>query len=59
PADIEPINPTVADPSGTGAKYPMDQTQSTRLRAFLLSDDKAQESEEDILGAGEEMVKDP
>ncbi|GJS66864.1 hypothetical protein Tco_0681428 [Tanacetum coccineum] len=29
------------------------------VRAFLLSDDKAQESEEDILGAGEEMVEDP
>ncbi|GJS35288.1 hypothetical protein Tco_0533670 [Tanacetum coccineum] len=32
PADIEPINPTVADPSGTGAKYQVDQTQFTRLR---------------------------
>ncbi|GJR95604.1 hypothetical protein Tco_0267778 [Tanacetum coccineum] len=90
PADMEPINPTVADPSGTGAKYQVDQTQSTRLRyqsltenkgkpshegeldtqplvlstyadvrAFLLSDDEAQESEEDILGAGEEMDEDP
>ncbi|GKB21947.1 hypothetical protein Tco_0855870, partial [Tanacetum coccineum] len=27
--------------------------------AFLLSDDEAQESEEDILGAGEEMDEDP
>ncbi|GJU78251.1 hypothetical protein Tco_1275321 [Tanacetum coccineum] len=29
------------------------------LRAFLLSDDEAQESEEDILGAGEEMDEEP
>ncbi|GJY19883.1 hypothetical protein Tco_0392449 [Tanacetum coccineum] len=88
-ADIKPINPTVADHSGTGAKYQVDQTQSTRLRyqsltenkgkpshegeldtqplvlstypdvrAFLLYDDEAQESEEDILGAGEEMDED-
>ncbi|GJU68410.1 hypothetical protein Tco_1254669 [Tanacetum coccineum] len=66
PADMEPIHPTIADLSGTGAKYQVDQTQSTRLRyqsltenkdlrAFLLSDDEAQESKEDILGAGEEM----
>ncbi|GJT82535.1 hypothetical protein Tco_1056877 [Tanacetum coccineum] len=82
PADMEPIHPTIADLLGTGAKYQVDQTQSTRLRyqsltknkgkplhegeldtqpqvlstyadvrAFLLSDDEAQESEEDILGA--------
>ncbi|GJW46059.1 retrovirus-related pol polyprotein from transposon TNT 1-94 [Tanacetum coccineum] len=87
PADMEPIHPIVADLSGTGAKYQVDQTQSTRLRyqslpenkgkpshegeldtqpivlstyadvrAFLLSDD---ESEEDILGAGEEMDEEP
>ncbi|GKA74170.1 hypothetical protein Tco_0780472 [Tanacetum coccineum] len=73
-----------------GAKYQVDQTQSTRLRyqsltenkgkplhegemdtqplvlstyadvrAFLLSDDEAQESEEDILGAGEKIDEDP
>ncbi|GJZ14189.1 hypothetical protein Tco_0549419 [Tanacetum coccineum] len=79
---MEPIHPTVADLSGAGAKYQVDQTQSTRLRyqsltenkgkpsheeeldtqplvlytyadvrAFLLSDDETQESEEDILGA--------
>ncbi|GKF23423.1 hypothetical protein Tco_0075745, partial [Tanacetum coccineum] len=90
PADMEPINPTVVDPSSTSAKYHVDQTQSTRLRyqsltkdegkpshegeldtpplvlstyadvrAFLLSDDESQESEEDILGAGEEMDEDP
>ncbi|GKA51728.1 hypothetical protein Tco_0744924 [Tanacetum coccineum] len=82
PVDMEPINPTVVDPSGTSAKYQVDQTQSTRLRyqsltknegepsyegepdaqplvlstcvdvrAFLLSNDEAQESKEDILGA--------
>ncbi|GJR28925.1 hypothetical protein Tco_1105157 [Tanacetum coccineum] len=47
PTDMEPINPTIFDPSGTGAKYQVDQTQSTRL------------SEEDILGAGEEMDEEP
>ncbi|GJU61786.1 hypothetical protein Tco_1243621 [Tanacetum coccineum] len=46
---MKPINPTVADPSGTGAKY----------KAFLLSDDEAQESDEYILGAGEEVDEDP
>ncbi|GJZ22085.1 hypothetical protein Tco_0559124 [Tanacetum coccineum] len=44
PADMEPIHPTVVDLSRTGAK------------AFLLSDD---ESEEDILGADEEMDEEP
>nr|GEU51954.1 retrovirus-related Pol polyprotein from transposon TNT 1-94 [Tanacetum cinerariifolium] len=32
PADMEPIHPTVVDPSGASAKYQVDQTQSTRLR---------------------------
>nr|GEV05109.1 hypothetical protein [Tanacetum cinerariifolium] len=54
PIDMKPINPTIADPLGTCVNYKVDQTQSTRLRAFLLSDDEAQESKEDILGAGEE-----
>ncbi|GKD28359.1 hypothetical protein Tco_1239137 [Tanacetum coccineum] len=31
PADMKPINPTIADPSGTGAEYQVDETQSTRL----------------------------
>nr|GEU71644.1 retrovirus-related Pol polyprotein from transposon TNT 1-94 [Tanacetum cinerariifolium] len=31
PADMEPIHTHVADPSGTGAKYQVDETQSTRL----------------------------
>ncbi|GJY81774.1 hypothetical protein Tco_0494525 [Tanacetum coccineum] len=39
PTDMEPINPTVTDPSGTD------------VRAFLLSNDEAQETKEDILGA--------
>ncbi|GJR56011.1 retrovirus-related pol polyprotein from transposon TNT 1-94 [Tanacetum coccineum] len=90
PNDMEPIHLTIADLSRTGAKYQVDQTQSTRLRywaltknngkpsheeeldtqpmylstyvdvrALLLSDDEAQESEEDILGAGEEMDEEP
>nr|GEU85634.1 hypothetical protein [Tanacetum cinerariifolium] len=90
PADMKPINPTVANPSGTGAKYQVDHTQSTKMRyqsltknegkpshegeldtqplvlstyanvrAFLLSDDEAQESKDDILGAGEEINEDP
>ncbi|GJR75383.1 putative reverse transcriptase domain-containing protein [Tanacetum coccineum] len=42
PADMEPIHPTVAGPSGSN------------VRAFLLSDDEAQESDKDILGAGKE-----
>ncbi|GKA47457.1 hypothetical protein Tco_0740340 [Tanacetum coccineum] len=53
-------HPTIVDPSGTSAKYQVDQTQSTRLRflAFLLSDDEAQESEDAILGAGDEIDED-
>ncbi|GJV53571.1 hypothetical protein Tco_1449312 [Tanacetum coccineum] len=47
PADMEPINPTDADLSWTN------------VRAFLLSDDEAQESEKDIFGAGEEMDEEP
>ncbi|GJV17485.1 hypothetical protein Tco_1362808 [Tanacetum coccineum] len=37
PADIEPIHTPVADPSGTGAKYQVDETQSTRLRYRSLT----------------------
>ncbi|GKD56225.1 hypothetical protein Tco_1289612, partial [Tanacetum coccineum] len=70
PTDMEPIHPTVADLSDTSAKYQVDQTKSTRLRyqsltekkdviAFLLSDDEAQESEEDILRDAEEMDEEP
>nr|GEV57849.1 hypothetical protein [Tanacetum cinerariifolium] len=88
--DMEQIHPTFADLLGTGAKYQVDQTQSTRLRyqslsknkgrpshereldtqplvlstyadvrAFLLSDDEAQESEDDILGVGKEIDEEP
>nr|GEV68825.1 retrovirus-related Pol polyprotein from transposon TNT 1-94 [Tanacetum cinerariifolium] len=61
PVNMEPINPTVADPSGTGAKeldtQPLVLSTYADVRAFLLSDDEAQESEDDILGAGEEMEK--
>nr|GEV96947.1 nodulin MtN21 /EamA-like transporter family protein [Tanacetum cinerariifolium] len=49
PADMEPQNPTDANLSRTGSKYQEDQTQSSRLR----------KSEEDILGAGEEMDDNP
>ncbi|GJT76471.1 hypothetical protein Tco_1043196 [Tanacetum coccineum] len=68
PADMEPINPTVADPSGTSAKYQVDHTQSTKLRyqsltkneALLISDDeRVQESdEEEVFEAGEDMDED-
>ncbi|GJY43505.1 hypothetical protein Tco_0431718 [Tanacetum coccineum] len=47
PTDMEPINPTVADLLGID------------VRAILLSEDEAHESEEDILGAGEEMDENP
>ncbi|GJU49365.1 hypothetical protein Tco_1218920 [Tanacetum coccineum] len=56
PANMEPVHPPVADLLGTGAKYQVDRTQSTRLRAFLLSDDK---SEEDILRSGEKVDEEP
>ncbi|GKD37183.1 hypothetical protein Tco_1257390 [Tanacetum coccineum] len=89
-ADMEPMHLTVDDLSGVGARYQVDQTQSTRLRyhfltknkgkpshereldtqplvlstyadvrAFLLSNDEAQESEEYILGAGKEIDEEP
>ncbi|GKD53391.1 hypothetical protein Tco_1286778 [Tanacetum coccineum] len=89
-ADITNTTPLFTSLLGLGAKYQVDQTQSTRLRyqsltknkgkpshegeldtqplvlstyadvrAFLLSDDEAQESKEDILGAGEEMDEEP
>ncbi|GKA26443.1 hypothetical protein Tco_0712552 [Tanacetum coccineum] len=37
-------NPTVADPSGTGAEYQVDQTQSTRLRYQTLTENKGKTS---------------
>ncbi|GJV48234.1 hypothetical protein Tco_1438446 [Tanacetum coccineum] len=46
PADMEPIHPTVADLSGTGAKYQVDETQSTRLRYRSLTKNKGKTSSE-------------
>ncbi|GJW52067.1 hypothetical protein Tco_0093418 [Tanacetum coccineum] len=40
PADMEPIDTPIADPSGTGAKYHVDETQSTRLRYRSLTKNK-------------------
>ncbi|GJZ12728.1 retrovirus-related pol polyprotein from transposon TNT 1-94 [Tanacetum coccineum] len=37
PADMEPIHTPVADPSGTSAKYQVDETQSIRLRYQSLT----------------------
>ncbi|GKC65923.1 hypothetical protein Tco_1098521, partial [Tanacetum coccineum] len=45
--DMELIHTPVADPSGTGAKYQVDETQSTRL------------SDEEVLAAGDDMDEDP
>ncbi|GJY01837.1 retrovirus-related pol polyprotein from transposon TNT 1-94 [Tanacetum coccineum] len=62
PANMEPVHPLVADVSGTGAKYQELDTQPivlstySNVRAFLLSDN---ESDKDILGAGEEMNEEP
>ncbi|GKE32140.1 hypothetical protein Tco_1451462, partial [Tanacetum coccineum] len=38
PTNMEPIHTHVADPSGTGAKYQVDETQSTRLRDDMDED---------------------
>nr|GEX93884.1 hypothetical protein [Tanacetum cinerariifolium] len=61
-ADMEPIYLIVADPLGTGAKeldtQPLVLSTYADVKAFLLSDDEAQESKEDILRAGEEMDED-
>ncbi|GJV13323.1 hypothetical protein Tco_1354864, partial [Tanacetum coccineum] len=46
PADMEPIHLPVADLSGTGAKYHVDQTQSTRLRYQSLPENKGKPSHE-------------
>ncbi|GJV27109.1 hypothetical protein Tco_1383557 [Tanacetum coccineum] len=46
PADMEPIHTPVADPSGTGAKYQVDETQSTRLRYRSLTKNKGKTSSE-------------
>ncbi|GKG19183.1 hypothetical protein Tco_0376282, partial [Tanacetum coccineum] len=44
PTDMEPINPTNADLSGTGAKYHVDEPQSTRLRYRSLPKNKGNTS---------------
>ncbi|GJU88097.1 hypothetical protein Tco_1300520 [Tanacetum coccineum] len=68
-ADIELIHHNVADLSGTGAKYQVDETQSTRLRYQSLTKNKGKTSsedeldkdsdEEEVLAAGEDIDKDP
>ncbi|GKF63349.1 hypothetical protein Tco_0186797, partial [Tanacetum coccineum] len=59
PADMEPINPTVADLSGTGEPdaQPLVLSTYTDVRACILYDDEAQESEENILGAGNKVYE--
>ncbi|GJZ44039.1 hypothetical protein Tco_0591294 [Tanacetum coccineum] len=59
PVDMEPIHLTIVDISGTGKPsyeeeldtQPLVLSTYADVRAFLLSDDEAQESEKDILGA--------
>ncbi|GKA45829.1 hypothetical protein Tco_0738625, partial [Tanacetum coccineum] len=59
PDDMEPIQPTIVDLSGAGKPshegeldtQPPVLSTYAGVRAFLLSDNEAQESEEDILGA--------
>ncbi|GJT78104.1 hypothetical protein Tco_1044829 [Tanacetum coccineum] len=46
PADMEQIHTPVADPSRTGAKYQLDETQSTRLRYQSLTENKGKTSSE-------------
>nr|GEV97226.1 hypothetical protein [Tanacetum cinerariifolium] len=57
PAGMELIHPTVADPSGTSAKY---QTFA-KVQAFLLSVDELDKEgdEEEVLAAGEDIDEDP
>ncbi|GJX15977.1 hypothetical protein Tco_0216809 [Tanacetum coccineum] len=43
---MEPIHTPFADPSGTGAKYQVDETQSTRLRYWSLTKNKGKTSSE-------------
>ncbi|GKC67263.1 hypothetical protein Tco_1099861, partial [Tanacetum coccineum] len=44
PADMEQIHTLVANPSGTSAKYHVDETQSTRLRYQSLTKNKGKTS---------------
>ncbi|GJZ56513.1 hypothetical protein Tco_0611706 [Tanacetum coccineum] len=56
PADMEPIHTSVADPSGTAAKY---QTFAD-IQAYLLSNDELdkENDEEEVLTAGDDMDED-
>ncbi|GKC98508.1 hypothetical protein Tco_1168783, partial [Tanacetum coccineum] len=44
PADMKPRHNPVADPPGIGAKYQVDETQSTRLRYWSLTKNKGKTS---------------
>ncbi|GJT65339.1 hypothetical protein Tco_1016819 [Tanacetum coccineum] len=44
PIDMEPLNNSIADPSGTGAKYQVDETQPTRLRYRSLTENEGKTS---------------
>ncbi|GJX57898.1 hypothetical protein Tco_0289288 [Tanacetum coccineum] len=46
PTDMEPIHTPVTDPLGTGAKYQVDKTQSTRLRYRSLTKNEGKTSSE-------------
>ncbi|GKA35860.1 hypothetical protein Tco_0722351, partial [Tanacetum coccineum] len=46
PSDMEPIHPTIADLLWIGAKYQVDETQSTRLRYRSLIKNKGKTSSE-------------
>ncbi|GKB35248.1 hypothetical protein Tco_0880190 [Tanacetum coccineum] len=46
PADMEPINLSIVDLSGTGAEYPVDKTQFTRPRYQTLSKNEGKTSYE-------------
>nr|GEU88146.1 hypothetical protein [Tanacetum cinerariifolium] len=61
PANMEPIHLSVADLSGTGAKYHEVQTQSSRLmyRYLTKNKDEAQESNEEVLVAEDDIDEDP
>ncbi|GKF58177.1 hypothetical protein Tco_0171714 [Tanacetum coccineum] len=59
PADMEPIHTPVADPSRTGAKYQVDETQSTRLRYRSQTKNKGKTSSEEVVAAGDDMDEDP
>nr|GEU71931.1 hypothetical protein [Tanacetum cinerariifolium] len=57
PADMKPIHTPVVDPLGTGAKYKVDETQSTRLS---IEDELEKETDkEEVLAFGDDMDEDP